>query len=42
MDHLNPPTVWTEIVAFDSIMRKTAGRQWFNHHHKTKEVMLRA
>ena len=40
MDHLNPPTVWTEIVAFDSIMRTTAGRKWFDHHHKAKEVMF--
>ncbi|KAI2493306.1 hypothetical protein MHU86_21227 [Fragilaria crotonensis] len=29
MDTAHPPTVWTEIVEFDKVMRTTEGRRWF-------------
>ena len=33
-----PPAIWNEIAEFDKIMRSSEGRQWFEHHHKLKEL----
>ncbi|KAI2496611.1 hypothetical protein MHU86_17870 [Fragilaria crotonensis] len=36
----NPPTIWSEIVEFDKIMRTSEGRKWFNVHRNAKELMF--
>ena len=40
MDAANRPTVWTEIVEFDKVMRTTEGRRWFELHCNAKELMF--
>ncbi|KAI2490465.1 hypothetical protein MHU86_24118 [Fragilaria crotonensis] len=40
MDAAHPPTVWTEIVEFDKVMRTTEGRRWFELHRNAKELMF--
>ncbi|KAI2502457.1 hypothetical protein MHU86_12033 [Fragilaria crotonensis] len=40
MDTAHPPTVWTEIVEFDKVMRTTEGRRWFELHRNAKELMF--
>jgi hypothetical protein len=40
VDEENPPTIWSEIVEFDKIMRISEGRKWFNVHRNAKELMF--
>ena len=37
---MNLPTVWTEIVKFDKIMRTTEGCCWFKLRRNAKELMF--
>ena len=40
VDPDNPPTVWTEIAAFDLVMRSSEGRKWFEQHRSVRELLF--